>query len=59
MSERLEKNSLKWFRHVQRLGNERLFRKVSEVEVEGFRLMESPCERDKQGCWNCAMRKKY
>ena len=35
--ERIERNVLKWFRHVERKGKERLLRIVYQANVEGNR----------------------
>ena len=43
--ERIERNVLKWFGHVERMGEERLFKRINEGSVERIRGRGRPQRR--------------
>ncbi len=49
MLERVKRNTLRWFGHVERMGSERLIKKVYESEVEVQRGRGRPRARWKDG----------
>ena len=46
---KIERNILRWYGHVQRMGNERAVRRVYEAEVEGRRPRGRPRLRWRDG----------
>merc|ERR1712002_346574 len=42
VSERMDQGILRWFRHVERMRNERLVKRVYDLEVRGVRRRGSP-----------------
>merc|ERR1712002_1280818 len=42
VSERMDQGVLRWFGHVERMGNERLVKRVYDSEVRGVRRMGRP-----------------
>ncbi|KAK4324863.1 hypothetical protein Pmani_004513 [Petrolisthes manimaculis] len=47
--ESVKRNNLRWFGHIERIGSERLVKKVYESEVEGWRGRGRPRTRWKDG----------
>ena len=43
--ERIERNMLKWFRHVERMGEERLIKRMYQANVEGNKGRGRPQRR--------------
>ena len=46
VSQRIDQGVLRWFRHVKRMGNERMAKRVHESDVRGVRRRGRP-----RKCW--------
>ena len=57
MSEKIDRGILRWFGHVERMGDERLVKKVYESDTNGTRSRGRPRRRWMDEVQDCVRRK--